>query len=95
MSGTFTRTESWTLWGRYFGFPECCVKSFLTMEHVGGLDRKLWGTGYIPCLKCNEKSEDELVETINSTRKSRLPFPNEEDWEIAEAHLTSMIKELM
>ena len=95
MSDLYTRDESWTLWGRYFGFPECCVKSFLTMEHVGGPDRKLWGTGYVPCLICNEKSEDELVETINSTRKSKLPFPDMEVFEVEEAHLKSMIKELM
>lgn len=81
---------SWDLFGCYFGFSECCVDSFSTLKHVGGPPRKLTGTGYIPCLKCNEKSEAELVETINSNRLARLEFPQEESHEVIMEHIAEV-----
>lgn len=74
--------EQWRLWGRSFGYPECCVEFFVrecTAERYGDFkDRKLWGTGYVPCELCNEKSEDELKETIAKGRKTDVPFPKGE-----------------
>lgn len=95
MSKSYTLKESWTIRGRYYGFPECCIQSFLTLSHVGGPDRKLDGTGYIPCLDCNEKSEEELIAQITANRKSRLPFPKTEKDKIENEHLHSIIKDLL
>ena len=69
--------------GRKYGYPQCCIDSFcddlsdmskLMSEERG--NRKLTGTGYIPCPDCNEKySVDELVDNINTKRNSQLePF---------------------
>lgn len=94
MSKEYTLEESWTIRGRYYGFPECCIESFLTLSHVSGPDRKLDGTGYVPCLKCNEKSEEELIQIINSNRRSPRPFP-EDNWDLDEAHIGEILQELI
>lgn len=64
--------------GLYLGFPECCIKSFRTR---GACDIEgsfpLEGTGYIPCPKCGQKSEEELIEAIEKNRMCELPFPEE------------------
>jgi hypothetical protein len=73
-------------YGAYYGYPECCVKDFIqrVVDYRQGkplafLERKLDGTGYIPCLICNEKSEEELLTVISSNRKCKKPFPMEDD----------------
>ena len=76
----------WEVFGRYFGYPECCIKAFLIGSHRGGPKRKLHGTGYIPCTECNEKLECELLNSIKTNRKHYLPFP-EVDNEIADFDL--------
>lgn len=73
--------DSYEIFGRYYGFPQCCIDSFRTMKHVGGKPRKLTGTGYIPCLKCNEKSEEDLVAEITKLRVCKSPFPECESYE--------------
>lgn len=68
--------------GLIAGYPICCVETFI--EEVKDLSklspersfRKLTGTGYVPCLKCNRKSEEELIEIINKNRKIKSEFPN-------------------
>lgn len=72
------KDDSFYVFGTFFGFPECCIKSFYTMEHIGGPGRKLTGTGYIPCLKCNEKTEEELIAVISENRVCKTPFPFED-----------------
>lgn len=71
---------SWDIYGKYYGFPTCCVDKFHTLEHMSdGIARKLDGTGYIPCLACNSKSEEELIEAINKNRFDPKPFPYESE----------------
>lgn len=83
---------TWHDFGRYFGFPECCIESFSTLEHVGGPPRKLYGTGYIPCPECNKKTKRQLLATIKKTRLARKPFPEEESWKDMISHM-NLIKQ--
>lgn len=82
---------TWTDFGRYFGFPECCIEDFLSRDSAPKESRKLRGTGYTPCLKCNEKSEEELIDIINSNRQARTEFPVEEDHESILEHMAEII----
>ena len=68
----------WHAMGMLFGYPSCCIRSFLEMRHLGGAPRKLAGTGYIPCAKCNEEyTAKQLIDNINANRQPDLPpFPN-------------------
>lgn len=74
--------QVWKVIGKQYGYPECCIEEFVKLEHIGEV-RKLHGTGYIPCKKCNEKSEKELINTINAARNHCLPFPKENREEVA------------
>ena len=65
--------------GKEFGYPDCCilefvegmVKMFSDVPKVLPKDFKLKGTGFVPCASCNNtKSEDELVDEINSKRNT-------------------------
>ena len=69
--------------GRKYGYPQCCIDSFcddlsdiskLMSEERGS--RKLTGTGYIPCVDCNEKyTVEQLIDNINTNRDSSIePF---------------------
>jgi hypothetical protein len=62
--------------GLALGFPKCCVAEWINeIDLPSHQRRKLDGTGYIPCRKCNEKTEDELVSVINTNRLCYTPFP--------------------
>lgn len=66
--------------GVEFGYPTCCVESFVDdviLARIGRRqDRKLSGTGFIPCVTCDVRySEEALVDIINQKRdKSLEPF---------------------
>lgn len=67
--------------GLHLGYPECCVKSFIVDVVTGGFltrgERKLNGTGFIPCAKCSEgMTEQQLVDKINENRKHTSVFPD-------------------
>lgn len=69
-------SNTWLIRGRYYGYPECCIQSFLNLDHLSDPEpRKLKGTGYVPCKACNKKSEKKLIETIQSMRRALVPFP--------------------
>lgn len=68
--------------GRDFGYPECCIREFIMTRFGGmryitsGLTRKLDGSGYIPCCKCNKKTEQDLILEITKHRSPKYPaFP--------------------
>lgn len=68
--------------GAYFGYPSCCVQEFVDFvkhldsgKHIDRGLRKLTGTGYVPCVKCNEKSEQDLLSEIAKNRAHPEPFP--------------------
>lgn len=60
----------WLKTGLLFGYPNCCVDSFLQLNHLKtGIVRKLNGTGFIPCDRCNiHKTEEEMIQEINKNR---------------------------
>lgn len=69
--------------GKKYGYPKCCVESFCQdlndMDRIMSPERgerKLTGTGYIPCVECNEKySVEQLINNINLNRSAHIePF---------------------
>lgn len=66
--------------GKYLGYPSCCINDF--MKNFGRkkvISRKMSGTGYIPCVNCNKKTEKELLLEINNKRICPTAFPNDLD----------------
>ena len=67
--------------GVYYGYPKCCIEEFIQQyesgEYITRGNRKLKGTGYIPCVKCNNLSEAALKHEINSARLHWEPFPKQ------------------
>lgn len=74
--------SAWSVLGKYYGFPKCCVEAFEIGNHISeDKPRQLSGTGYIPCHHCNTtKTEDVLVAAINLNRFEPKPFPCETDY---------------
>ena len=71
------RTPSWREIGVRYGYPVCCIDSFVRLEHIKHPQPlKLDGTGYIPCKSCNERySEQGMARRINARRyKCLKPF---------------------
>lgn len=63
--------------GKYFGFPQCCTSQYEKDKSLNEF-RKLDGTGFLPCLTCHtEKTEAELLESIQQNRICKTPFPHE------------------
>ena len=77
------RKVHWLLTGIALGYPTCCIKAFIALKHLGDdRERKLQGTGYVPCDHCDKtKTTQELVDTINRARESSIPpfSPHVED----------------
>ena len=69
--------------GLFLGYPRCCIKEFMNILE-GDIpkdleERKLRGTGYVPCLECNKNyTEKELIDRIDSARRVDLIFPQNE-----------------
>lgn len=73
--------EYYQLMGSQLGYPSCCIEDFLervtyTADRSSRLAcyRKLSGSGFVPCISCDEKySEEELINLINNNRSKTLP----------------------
>ena len=70
-------TTKFKEFGLYYGYPVCCTESFLkdvtTRYFLKRPERKLQGTGFIPCESCNTKyTEEELISKINENRSKIL-----------------------
>lgn len=68
----------WVIYGIYFGFPHCCIREFgdrMSIFQPAPKNRKLKGTGFVPCEHCTQKSEAQLISEINSERLCPTPFP--------------------
>lgn len=77
-------TNVWRVWGKWYGFPQCCVDAFCNFDRFKGPygtsvgPRKLDGTGYIPCDECNTKyTEEELAANIQKSRRCPYSSPYE------------------
>lgn len=72
--------ERGTLMGNILGYPDCCIKEHVDFEgargiHVSqtrGTNNPFMGTGFIPCEKCWNLSEEELTATINKKRHPEM-----------------------
>lgn len=63
----------WVAMGLHFGYPKCCIDSFIQLKHINTGPRQLDGSGYIPCDWCNEhKTTEQLINTINFNRDPSL-----------------------
>lgn len=65
----------WLKMGRAFGYPTCCIQSFIELRHIEDqVVRKLNGTGYIPCAQCNiTKTKEQMIQEINKNRSREYP----------------------
>ena len=62
------------IFGIAFGYPECCIKHFHKRQFDGTLfdepNKKLLGSGYVCCNKCNDLlPEKEMEDAINKRRR--------------------------
>lgn len=78
----------YAIWGKYFGFPLCCTSAFVEHEKNSDIPygqyvgkRKFYGTGFIPCMQCNEKTEKDLKIEIQKNRLCETAFPQEVSFE--------------
>jgi len=63
------------VFGRYYGFPECCIREFSKGEsHYK--TRQFCGTGFVPCAACNEKPAWKILKDIRARRIAPTPFPD-------------------
>lgn len=76
--------ESRHILGRYYGYPECCIRFFCDESRNKKKRHKLAGTGYIPCHDCNQLGENELIAKILKNRIAPTDFPQKENF-----HLTT------
>ncbi len=70
--------QSYAQYGTILGFPQCCIKEFIAdccdndeskVFDSSRSNRKLHGTGYIPCKKCNSLySTKILIKRMNALR---------------------------
>lgn len=86
------RVKHWERMGKHFGYPKCCIDSFVkrATRLVSGLRAELTSnqqrvhnhTGFIPCDECSkdivrgEKSLEGLIDT--GTRTCKYQFPTDE-----------------
>lgn len=74
----FSLITLWVINGRVFGYPDCCIGEFCADAVLGTPRddiRKLHGTGYRPCLKCNDLTIQQLKANIKKNRKFPAQFP--------------------
>lgn len=70
--------------GMFLGYPGCCIVDHMVRVEmlqrghpIDISDRKLSGTGFVPCPACDTaKSEAQLLDEIRINRISSTPFPN-------------------
>lgn len=74
-----TKLERFLTLGLYFGYPNCCIIDFMSRGAYPDVDRKLKGTGFVPCAVCDLKSEEDILEDIYRNRVCPVPFPDGDD----------------
>ena len=88
----------WYYWGKYLGYPQCCIDFFVQnagkdwwMNKIYPKGFKFKGSGYIPCKSCNKLPEEQIIKRINYRRKASVPFPQDIDFETEEAKMEEML----
>ena len=76
--------NDWERAGKYFGYPKCCIKSFIDRVEAeeykmpSRIQQKVCkGTGFVPCSYCAWKvlSKQCTLKDLIVNRKHRVPFP--------------------
>lgn len=70
------------VFAEYFGYPECCVESFLkNTDNFYALkmdnlypNRPFKSTGYVTCHKCSHKTKEDLMYVISKKRLCSKPI---------------------
>ncbi len=66
-------------YGNYFGYPQCCIDSFLTKKNRNKSQNKVkrMGSGFVPCRKhASDILNRKIVfQDIIINRKCKKPFP--------------------
>lgn len=81
---TFEDNPWWVFMGKYFGFPDCCIKNFCSGNNK---ESSLFdGTGYVPCSCCNQKIINpqvvqEFTDNINAKRFHNYLFNINDNFE--------------
>lgn len=74
--------------GKYFGYPDCCIRQFLN-DSINGTynepDRNIEGnySGFVPCRKCKAKIEagETTLAGLIKNRAHPQPFPQDHPFE--------------
>ena len=64
--------KGWKLFGKYYGYPNCCITALMKGEQHK--DNVFVGTGFLPCCSCSNKNPFEIVDIINTNRISPDKF---------------------
>jgi len=73
--------EKWINNGKHFGYPTCCIDSFLNKKPDGKQKKVNFNTGFTPCKKCSDKVVFSLdIESLILKRECKLPFPFHSKW---------------
>jgi hypothetical protein len=87
-------------WGRYFGYPECCIQWFVEnrVDKFPDLppltpqqDAIHGNNGFIPCPTCAEKVTAKTIGILITNRVCPIPYSN---ISIQEAAMLKLIMEL-
>lgn len=85
----------WRVWGKYYGYPQCCIDEMLHFPHTKqgksfgygryitntSGPRKFDGSGFIPCKSCNKKKLHQLEREVNNNRICSSKFPSNRQFE--------------
>lgn len=58
----------WKMWGKWYGYPDCCIDALCKGEQKRG--GYFTGTGFVPCIKCYDKPVEDVVAHIKVNRWS-------------------------
>ncbi len=80
-SGKMTLEERWSAFGKFYGYPECCVEWFIkrkSLRLTKQQERIHGGNGFIPCPSCAKKITEETINQLITNRICSRDYPNEE-----------------
>ena len=74
--------EQWVYYGKFFGYPSCCVDHFLNRKRYTGGKRINYHTGFTPCVSCSTKIQKPRdLEKLIENRICKTPFPDDSNGE--------------
>ncbi|ASV44249.1 hypothetical protein PBI_SCTP2_234 [Salicola phage SCTP-2] len=66
--------------GVFYGYPECCIKTFVRMNIDLPRDNNPFrGTGFLCCSQCISKPINNIVKVINNQRYCSVKFSSNKD----------------